>query len=110
MKEVSTLLNETKWYQLSVEQTFEELGADSDGLTSDEAKARLKKYGYNETDKQITPGDSPIHNPAEDIFPKPLYHVLKTPPQSTCLVQVHALEGMGKVIGQNAERFNQADG
>jgi magnesium-transporting ATPase (P-type) len=42
------LLNKAKWYQLSVEQTFEELGADSNGLTSDEAAARLEKYGYNE--------------------------------------------------------------
>ena len=48
MKEASTLLDKAKWYQLSVEQTFRELGADSDGLTSDEAKARLEKYGYNE--------------------------------------------------------------
>ena len=42
------MLNGTKWYQLSVEETFEELEADSAGLTSSEAKARLEKYGYNE--------------------------------------------------------------
>jgi Ca2+-transporting ATPase len=41
-------LNETTWYQQSVEQTFEVLAADSGGLTSSEAKARLEKYGYNE--------------------------------------------------------------
>jgi Ca2+-transporting ATPase len=41
-------LNETTWYQQSVEQTFEILAADSGGLTSSEAKARLEKYGYNE--------------------------------------------------------------
>jgi len=41
-------LNETTWYQQSVEQTFEVLAADSSGLTSSEAKARLEKYGYNE--------------------------------------------------------------
>jgi len=41
-------LNETIWYQQSVEQTFEVLAADSGGLTSSEAKARLEKYGYNE--------------------------------------------------------------
>ena len=40
--------NGAKWYQLSVEQTFEELEADDTGLTSSEAKARLEKYGYNE--------------------------------------------------------------
>ncbi|MFC2021752.1 cation-translocating P-type ATPase [Chloroflexota bacterium] len=42
------MLNGTKWYQLTVEETFKELGADSTGLTSGEAKARLEKYGYNE--------------------------------------------------------------
>jgi len=46
--EVSTLLNGTEWYQLSVEQVFEALKASSAGLTSSEAKDRLKKYGYNE--------------------------------------------------------------
>ena len=40
--------NETKWYQIAVEQTFELLAADNTGLTSTEAKARLEKYGYNE--------------------------------------------------------------
>ncbi|MBA7492364.1 putative cation-transporting ATPase F [subsurface metagenome] len=42
------MLNGIKWYQLSVEQIFEALGAGGAGLTSSEAKARLKKYGYNE--------------------------------------------------------------
>jgi len=36
------------WYQLSVEQTFKQLGADNAGLASSEAKDRLEKYGYNE--------------------------------------------------------------
>ncbi|MFC1995431.1 cation-translocating P-type ATPase [Chloroflexota bacterium] len=40
--------NGNKWYQLSAEQTFQALAADSDGLTSTEVKSRLKKYGYNE--------------------------------------------------------------
>ena len=40
--------NETGWYQLSAEQTFEALEASNVGLTSSEAKARLEKYGYNE--------------------------------------------------------------
>lgn len=42
------LPNGTRWYQLPIEQVFEALGAGSGGLTSSEAKARLKKYGYNE--------------------------------------------------------------
>jgi len=42
------MLNGNQWYQLPVEGTFKELGADSVGLTSSEAKARLEKYGYNE--------------------------------------------------------------
>jgi len=42
------MLNETKWYRLSVEETFEALGSGKDGLTSSEAKTRLAKYGYNE--------------------------------------------------------------
>jgi len=41
-------LSETAWYQRSVDQTFEALAADSGGLTSSEARARLAKYGYNE--------------------------------------------------------------
>ncbi len=42
------LQNGTSWYQLSVEQAFEVLAADSAGLSSSEAKARLERYGYNE--------------------------------------------------------------
>ncbi|GAG09125.1 unnamed protein product, partial [marine sediment metagenome] len=38
----------SKWYQLTVEEAFKELEADSSGLTSSGAKARLEKYGYNE--------------------------------------------------------------
>ncbi len=42
------MLNGNQWYRLPVEKTFKELGADSAGLSSSEAKARLGKYGYNE--------------------------------------------------------------
>lgn len=42
------MANGTKWYQLSVEETFQGLGAGDTGLTSGEAKARLERYGYNE--------------------------------------------------------------
>jgi Ca2+-transporting ATPase len=42
------LLNGRSWYQLPVEQTFELLAADNNGLTSTEVKARLERYGYNE--------------------------------------------------------------
>jgi len=38
----------TRWYQLEIEECFEVLKTDSGGLTSDEAKVRLKKYGKNE--------------------------------------------------------------
>lgn len=38
----------TEWYRLSVEQTLAKLETDTHGLTSAEAKRRLKKYGYNE--------------------------------------------------------------
>jgi potassium/sodium efflux P-type ATPase len=38
----------TRWYQLSIEETFRLLDADNAGLTSSEAKVRLGKYGYNE--------------------------------------------------------------
>lgn len=37
-----------RWYQLQIEECFDALDADSAGLTSDDAKVRLKKYGYNE--------------------------------------------------------------
>jgi magnesium-transporting ATPase (P-type) len=40
--------NEIAWYQLGVQQVFELLATDSNGLTAPEAKARLEKYGYNE--------------------------------------------------------------
>ena len=46
--ESGTLKNETNWYQMSVEQTFEALESGNSGLTSSEARARLEKYGYNE--------------------------------------------------------------
>jgi len=40
--------NETTWYQLSVEQVLETQHSGRSGLTPDEAKARLGRYGYNE--------------------------------------------------------------
>lgn len=39
---------EESWYQLPVEQVFEALHSSSEGLTSNEAKARLEEYSYNE--------------------------------------------------------------
>ena len=42
------MTNETKWYQLTVDEAFKCLSAGSSGLTSSEAKARLERYGYNE--------------------------------------------------------------
>ena len=46
--EKSVSSNETTWYQLSVEQVFETQQSGRSGLTPDEAKARLGRYGYNE--------------------------------------------------------------
>lgn len=40
--------NKRQWYQLSKEETFEELDTDSNGLKSGEAKTRFERYGYNE--------------------------------------------------------------
>ncbi len=37
-----------KWYQLSTEQIFEALGSSTAGLRTNEAKAKLETYGYNE--------------------------------------------------------------
>jgi Ca2+-transporting ATPase len=48
MKQPFTSPNEIAWYQLGVEQVFELLATDSNGLTAPEAKARLEKHGYNE--------------------------------------------------------------
>ncbi len=42
------LLNGKSWYQLSIEDIFEILDSTNSGLTSNEAKTRQKKYGYNE--------------------------------------------------------------
>ncbi|MDA1091099.1 MAG: HAD-IC family P-type ATPase [Proteobacteria bacterium] len=36
-----------EWYQLSIEQTFERLGASEEGLSSQEATARMARYGPN---------------------------------------------------------------
>ena len=40
--------NETAWYRLTAEQVFETLESGESGLTSEESKARLERYGYNE--------------------------------------------------------------
>ncbi|MDW7775919.1 MAG: HAD-IC family P-type ATPase [Methanosarcinales archaeon] len=40
--------NEIKWYQLSVNHVFEKQRSGPSGLSPDEAKARLGKYGFNE--------------------------------------------------------------
>jgi calcium-translocating P-type ATPase len=45
---ISASSNETLWYQLTSEQVFEILRSGRSGLVSDEAKARLERYGYNE--------------------------------------------------------------
>jgi magnesium-transporting ATPase (P-type) len=37
-----------EWYQRAVSEVIKSLGTETSGLTSDEAKARLAKYGYNE--------------------------------------------------------------
>lgn len=48
--------DQTKWYQMSVDQAFETLKTGSTGLSSKTAKERLKRYGYNEISfKQINP-------------------------------------------------------
>ncbi|PKL73891.1 MAG: cation transporter [Methanobacteriales archaeon HGW-Methanobacteriales-2] len=48
--------NEDEWYQLSSAETFEILKSNLNGLTSEEAKDRLREYGYNELSfKKINP-------------------------------------------------------
>ena len=44
----SSLLGNIRWYQLSVTEVMQSLMVDPSGLSSGEAEARLKKYGYNE--------------------------------------------------------------
>ena len=48
MKQPVASPNEIAWYRLGIEQVFELLSTDNNGLTTPEAKARLGKYGYNE--------------------------------------------------------------
>jgi len=48
MKQPVATTTEIVWYQLGVEQVFEALATDKNGLIIDEANARLEKYGYNE--------------------------------------------------------------
>jgi Ca2+-transporting ATPase len=47
-----------EWFSNDIEYVRRELETDEDGLTSEEAKARLEKYGYNEL--QETGGISPL--------------------------------------------------
>ena len=46
------------WYSNDIEYVRRELDTDEDGIASEEAKARLEKYGYNEL--QETGGISPL--------------------------------------------------
>jgi len=48
MSERPSNLNTARWYQLSVAQVMESLSTNNNGLSSNEARARLAKYGYNE--------------------------------------------------------------
>ena len=45
-------MNTTNWYQLSVEEVFKKLNANSSGLTSTEARERLKIFGPNELESR----------------------------------------------------------
>jgi len=42
------MINGINWYRLSIEEVLKKLNADVNGLTSNEAQERLKKYGLNE--------------------------------------------------------------
>ncbi|RCV65895.1 Ca2+-transporting ATPase [Methanophagales archaeon] len=48
MGEESELQKQENWYQLSVEDVFEALESGTAGLSTNEAKAKLESYGYNE--------------------------------------------------------------
>ncbi len=39
---------ELKWYQLTVDDALKKLGSSRHGLTVNEVKEKLEKYGYNE--------------------------------------------------------------
>ncbi|MCX7965155.1 MAG: cation-transporting P-type ATPase, partial [Syntrophorhabdaceae bacterium] len=42
-----------RWHSLEVERVIEELGSDvGNGLSEEEVKKRLEKYGYNELQKE----------------------------------------------------------
>ena len=64
--------NQNEWYQLSQDKTFEILKSSEKGLTSQEAKERLEKYGYNEITFKKT---SPIFRFLKQ-FNNPLIYVL----------------------------------
>jgi P-type Ca2+ transporter type 2C len=50
-------MEEKKWFNMGKEEAIESLGSSPDGLTSEEARNRLGKYGYNEIreEKKISP-------------------------------------------------------
>ena len=45
---ISASPDETTWYQLTAEEAFKTLHSERSGLSTEEAKARLERYGYNE--------------------------------------------------------------
>ncbi|MFO8100550.1 MAG: HAD-IC family P-type ATPase [Dehalococcoidia bacterium] len=47
-REKTSASKANEWYQIPIEHIFESLSADREGLTPEEAHARLSKYGYNE--------------------------------------------------------------
>ncbi|MFC1944608.1 cation-translocating P-type ATPase [Chloroflexota bacterium] len=48
MNEMGLMPNGNRWYQLEAAEIMKSLSAESTGLTSDEAKVRISRYGYNE--------------------------------------------------------------
>lgn len=50
------MAEETKWYQIDVEDVFKTLDADQKGLPNEEAKKRLEKYGRNEVEQKKDTG------------------------------------------------------
>nr|QNO41973.1 potassium-transporting ATPase ATP-binding subunit [Methanosarcinales archaeon ANME-2c ERB4] len=45
---ISASPDETTWYQMTAEEAFDALHSEQSGLSTEEVKARLERYGYNE--------------------------------------------------------------
>lgn len=70
---MSVMDGEVSWYRATIEETFSLLGTGKEGISKDEASARLLKHGYNEVESKKKHG--PVYKFLKQ-FANPLIYVL----------------------------------